>query len=418
MVQKREVVVTGVGMVSPIGIGKQAFWQSLAEGRSGIVRRGMFPGRDWAFDIGGLIQDFDGKQYVKPRKAIKVMCRPIQFGYSSAFLAMEDAGIEKGGVDPDRLGVVFGGELYYCELEEFEDTYRHCLEDGEFHFDRWAKSAMRDLYPLWMLKHLPNMTACHVGIAFDARGPCNTITLSEVSGSLALIECSAIIERGRADVMIAGGSGERTNPTPMVYRGMANLSHRIYDPTGACRPFDANRDGMVIGEGAASIVLESRDHALNRGANILAQVKGFARTQQTGGEPAGGAIRRSIALALEDAGLKASDIGYVNAHGLSTVNEDLVEAQAIHDVLGDTPVTAPKSFFGNLGAGGGAVEMAVSLLGLAHGVAPFTLNYETPDPACPVKVIAGELKKNPQGAVIALNQTYTGQATAVILTAT
>jgi len=413
----REVVVTGVGMVSPIGIGKDAFWDSLLAGKSGVQRRGMFPGQEWAFDIGGLISDFDGRQYVKPRKAMKVMCRPIQFGYSAAMLAMQDAGLEKGAVDPDRLGVVFGGELYYCELEELEDVYRSCLKDGVFQYELWAQNAMRELFPLWMLKHLPNMTACHVGIAFDARGPCNTITLSEVSGSLAFIESVGMIERGRADVMLTGGSGERTNPTPMVFRGLKSLSDRIDEPEKACRPFDAARDGMVIGEGAGAIVLESRDHAEARGATILAAVKGFARTQQGSTEAAGGATQRAITGALQDADMRPAHIGHVNAHGLGSPSEDAVEAQAIHQTLGDTPVTAPKSFFGNLGAGGASVELAASILGLQHGVTPFTLNYETPDPDCPVKVVAGEPQPNPLGSAIKLNHTYTGQATAIILSA-
>jgi len=413
--QKREVVVTGVGVVSPLGVGKQKFWEALAAGESGVRHREAFPDHSWAFNLAAEIKDFDPKQYVKPRKALKVMCRAIQAGYSSSVLAMQDAGLEKGDIEPSRIGVVFGGELYYCDLDELEDTYSGCMVDGEFTFDNWAESAMKNLYPLWMLKHLPNMTACHVGIAYDAQGPCNTITLGEVSGSLSFIEGASIIERGRTDVMIIGGSGSRANVTPMVYRGDVLLSHRTDDPAGACRPFDADRDGCVIGEGAGSIVLEAKEHAEARSAPILARVLGFGRTQQGVNETLTDPIRRSIEVALKDAGLNPSDVEHVNAHGLATIEQDQHEAQAIRAALGDCLVTAPKSYFGNLGAGAAPIEMAASIVGFEHGLIPQTLNYETPDPNCPVNVVAGEPRRQKKGVAIVLNQTYTGQSSAIVL---
>jgi 3-oxoacyl-[acyl-carrier-protein] synthase II len=277
---------------------------------------------------------------------------------------------------------------------------------------------MSDLYPLWMLKYLPNMVACHIAITEDARGPNNTITLDEVSSLLALIESVCYIQRGAADMMIAGGQGSRVNLTRILYRGDVHWSHRNEEPQRACRPFDAQRDGGVIGEGAGAFVVESRRHAEARGANVLARVLGFGRSfdRAPGRHGAGvDGIRRAIDAALASAGLAPTDIGHVNAHGSGMVEEDRFEAQAIRTCLGDVPVTAPKSYFGCLGAGTGAVEMAASVLAITTGTVPATLNYEFPDPACPVNVVHGQPLPTAQRTALVLNQTETGQTAAVVL---
>jgi 3-oxoacyl-[acyl-carrier-protein] synthase II len=271
-----------------------------------------------------------------------------------------------------------------------------------------------------MLKYLPNMPACHIGIRYDARGPNNTIAEGDVSSLLALSEAADVIRRDHADVMIVGGTGSRLNLSDMMWhRGarLACLNGRV-NPAEICRPFDAERSGMVCGEGSAQIVLESREHAERRGAKTLARVAGFAsRTEPAAVErnPTGDAIRRSIRAALVSADLDASEIGHVNAHGMSTREDDPIEARAIQDTLGDVPVTAPKSYFGNLGQGSGMVELAISLIALDRGVVPPTLNYETPDPECPVNVVT-ELTPSDKRAFIKLNHNATGQAAAVVIT--
>jgi 3-oxoacyl-[acyl-carrier-protein] synthase II len=197
------------------------------------------------------------------------------------------------------------------------------------------------------------------------------------------------------------------------------MSRRSSEPEAACRPFDADRDGMVLGEGSAAFVLESRRAAEARGATPIARLVACAGTFAPQQCPAGlaGAIRRAIADALEAAHLKPADVGHINAHGMSTTEDDQIEAQAIRDVLGDVPVTAPKSYFGNLGAGGGAVEMMASVLALKHGLVPPTLNYERPDPACPVRVIHGEPMPANRPVAMLLNHSLAGQAVAAILAA-
>jgi len=290
--------------------------------------------------------------------------------------------------------------------------------DGKFDFSLWGETAMAEMYPLWMLKYLPNMPACHIGIAQDARGPNNSLTLGDVSSLSAVAEAMRVLERGQADAMIAGGTGSRIHPTSWVRSNVFELSRRSDDPAAASRPFDAQRDGMINGEGAGALILETRGHAQARGANILARILGYAGTFEpcrNGEAPRGNAIRRAITSALRDARLAPADVGHVNANGSSTILDDRIEAQAISDTLGEVPVTAPKSFFGNLGAGTGVVEMAVSVLGFQKGLVPHTLNYQQPDPHCPVNVIHSQPMKISQHTALVLNHANFGQAVAMLL---
>jgi 3-oxoacyl-[acyl-carrier-protein] synthase II len=305
-----------------------------------------------------------------------------------------------------------------CELSDLAPTYRDCIVDGQFHYERWGAKAMTDISPLWMLKYLPNMPACHIGIAEDIRGPTNSIVLGEVSSLAAVAEAVRALQRGQADMMLAGGVGSRVHPI-IWGRERARQFSRCRDAAaGPCRPFDARRDGIINGEGAATFLLETEEGARARGAKIRARVLGFAAAfepQPHRELPQGKAIRAAIQRALRDADLTPGDVGHVNAHGLSTTVEDALEAQAIRDTLGDVPVTAPKSFFGNLGAGGGAVEMAVSVLAFEHGLVPRTLNYEYPDPQCPVNVIHGQSLAGARPTAVVLNHTLLGQAIALVL---
>jgi 3-oxoacyl-[acyl-carrier-protein] synthase II len=418
MALAREVVITGVGVVSPIGVGNDGFWQSLCEGRSGVQRLKSLNGSDMPSPIGAVISDFDPQRFVRPRKALKVMSRDIQIAFAAAELACTHADLSPGKTDPERLGIVFGADMIACELDEMIDAYRGCMPNGEFDFRLWGERAMGNLFPLWMLKYLPNMPACHVGIAHDARGPNNSLTLAEVSSLSAIVEAARIIERGQADAMIAGGTSSRNHPIVWVRQGESELSRRCDDPAAACRPFDADRDGMVRGEGAGAFVLETRQHAEARGAKVLARLLGHASTfepRRPGLPLAGKAMRSAIAGAIRNAGLEPADIGHVNADGLSTTHDDRVEAQAIREILGHVPVTAPKSYFGNLSAGTGAVEMAVSVLALQKGVIPPTLNYRRPDPECPINVIHGQPIAVSRPTALVLNHSWVGQSVGVVI---
>lgn len=412
-----EVVITGLGVVSPIGIGRAAFRDALYAGRSGVRRIESYDASPLPVDFGGEVADFDAKQYVRPRKSLKVMSREIQFGFAAADLAMGDANLSPENVDSDQFGVVYGADLIYCEPDELAAAYRACIVDGRFDFARWGSHALGEMYPLWMLKYLPNMSACHVSISLDARGPSNSITLGEVSSLVAILEASRIIERGAADVMIAGGASNRLHPNVVAFRDQLLLSHRRDDPAAACRPFDRDRDGMVAGEGAGAVVLESRRHAEARGARILARVLGFGNTftAPRRGQASAEAARRAMETALRDASLAPQDIGHVNASGLSTIQHDRAEAEAIAALLGDVPVTAPKSLFGNLGASTGAVELAASLIAIAEGRLAATINCDALDPACAINLIRGEPATLAKRAALAFSQSPHGQAVAMVI---
>jgi len=418
MREPREVVVTGLGVVSPIGIGSEQFWNALLTGKSGIAELPEFAGTDLPYRYGGSVKNFDGKDYVQPRKTLKVMSREIQQAYGAAVIAMQEAQLAKGSVAPERMGVVLGSQLLDADLDDMREVFKNCQQDGRFCEELWGEHAMKDLFPLWMLKYLPNMAACHIGIANDARGPNNTIVQGGVSSLQAIIEATLVIQRGHADVMLAGGSGSLTTISRLPFRGWDHVSKWEGDPAKAVRPFDANRTGVVFGEGSGVFVLETREHAERRGANILARIVGFSSRYEPakGSEPRSGiGVKNSIEGALQATGMKAEGVGHVNAHGLSTITDDRMEARGIHAALGSVPVTAPKSFFGDLGGGSGAVEMAASVLALAKGVVPPTLNYETPDPECPVKVVHGEGMPVEKRTAMVLSQADTGQAVAVLL---
>jgi len=421
-----EVVVTGMGVVSPIGIGQDEFYTALMEGRSGVGVIESFEQSDLPMRIGAPVRDFEAKKYVKPRKALKIMCEPIKFGCAAAAMATEQAGLagtikEDGStvqpVSPDRIGTVLGTETFFADPAEVARVFRSCIVDSDYQHDRWGEFAMRQIQPLWMLKYLPNMAASHISIAADARGPSNSICQGAASGLLAIIEAASLIKRGVSDVVLAGGTGSQMALTAMLYRGTDLLSKNIHSPHSASRPFDANRDGMVVGEGAGVMVLESKEHAIKRGANIIATFKSWSRLfndpNTSAGEKKEAAIESSLALAINNAGMSAADIGMVNASASGVIEEDRLEAQAIRAVLGGVPVSAHKSNFGNLGPGTSVVELIGGLLAIERGKIPPTINYENVDPNCPVDVVA-EARELKKPSLIKTGFSATGQIASVV----
>ncbi|MFM8704822.1 MAG: beta-ketoacyl-[acyl-carrier-protein] synthase family protein [Planctomycetia bacterium] len=416
----RDIVITGIGVVSPIGIGGDALLSSLVSGTSGIRPIDLFDSGGLRTPFGGQIPDFDPKIFVRPRKSLKVMSRDIQIGFAAADLALADAALEAGAVEPERFGVVVGGDMIYADIEDLELTYRRSVHDGRFDFGRRSEAIQEATHPHWLLKYQPTMTASHIAIAHDARGPNNSIILGDVSSLLAIGEAASIIRRGWTDVMLTGGTSCRLHPTALVARGEAVLSRPVADYRRVCRPFDRDRDGMLDGEGAAVFVLESRAHADRRGARIRGRLLATAsrcEPRSPHRPRTGSALRLAIRAALDAADLSPDGLGHVNAHGIGTPEADRIEAEAIAAELGGVPVTAPKSFFGQLGAGGGAVELAASVLCLEAGIVPPTLNYETADPLCPVTVVQGGPRPARSGTALAVNLCSMGQAAAVLVAA-
>lgn len=414
----RDVLITGVGLISPLGLGRAAFWQALVEGRSGIRPVAAFGCDNLPVRVAAEVSDFDPKEYVRPRKSLKVMSRDIQLAFAATDFALADAGLAAGSVDPERFGVVFGADVAQTQPLETEAAYRKAMSPAPFNLRRWGEAFPTEIYPLYMLKQLPNMAACHVAIAHDARGPNNTITMSESSSLLAVEEAARVIERGHADVMLSGGTAARVQPTLWMRQCALGASLRNGDPARVSRPFDAGRDGFVIGEGAAVLVLESRRHAERRQARVLARILGgVARHCDREGSPAMRTARIAAAVesVLRVAGLTAGDLGHVNAHGNSTREDDAVEAQALRAVLGDVPVTAPKGHFGSLGVAAGGIELAATVLSVAEGRVPPTLNYERPDPECPVNVVRGGPLEGRPPVALKLSFGWTGPIAAMVV---
>lgn len=416
----RRVVITGIGVINPIGLSAASFFDALLQGRSGIRAIEFFDASALPSRIAGEVRDFDAKNYIekKDRKSLRVMARAIQLAVCAAQLAMDDSGVNKEKLDPLRFGVEFGAGLLPTELEDLGHACHASVngQPGIVDLGLWGSQGLPCIPPLWMLKYLPNMLACHVSILHNAQGPNNTITEGEVAGLLALGESYRIIKRNQADFFLVGAADGRINPLSMVRQCLfGHLSRRNDEPEKAVRPFDRKRDGWVLSEGASVLVLEEMDHAVARGARIYAEIVGFGGALDRDGS--GHGLARAIRVALKNAGIGPEQVDHVNAHGLSTVKADAWEARAIHEVFGalpePVPVVAPKSNFGNLGAGGGVTELAASLLAFERGHVPGTLNYEEPDPACPVHVLrsAQPLKKD---HVVKLAFTDMGQCAAVV----
>lgn len=429
--EPREVVITGIGIVSPIGIGVDAFWDSLSKGLSGVRHGSLFPGFASPGGVGAEVRDFTEesarKVYLKEqRKNLKAMCREIQLGVASALLALENAAVKLDEIDHERLGVEFGANLMLSPPDVLVEACAACCEEGtaDFRSSRWGQTGLTKLEPLWLLRYLPNMPACHISISADARGPSNSLTLDDASGNTVVGEARRIILRGDADVMIVGVTGTTLHPIKTLHLALwDDLARSPEAPESRARPFDLHRSGRVVAEGSCSFILEDRHHAEQRKAKIWGRVLGTGSSCVTDARQVGNyrqALANAMRSALRDASLKPEQIGHINAHGLGTRDVDIAESQAILDVFGDElgrriPVTAPKSLMGNSGAGSGLLELAASVVGLSHGVIPYTLNYETPDPECPLNIVTRQPLATPNMIVMNINVTRVGQAAAAII---
>ncbi len=403
---RRRVVITGMGVVSPIGNDLATLWDALVSGRSGVgplksAPLGAFPvsfGAE-AREFHGGIEDFgplEKEQTKALRKGLKVMCRECQMGVAAAQKALSNAGFAPGSFDPDRVGISFGSDYMVSLPDEFTEGILQCLDaGGRFDFGRWATEGMPKMSPLWLLKYLPNMPASHLAIYNDLRGPNNSLTLREAAANSALTEAYQIVSQGRADVMLVGATGTRLHPLKIVHAlQQEELAAGNGDPTLVSRPFDRNRAGMVLGEGAGAVVIEELGQAKARGASIYGEVLGGASSSVAGANMAAHrdqAIRNALVATLAGARVRPEDVGFVNAHGLSTRTSDEEEAWAINQVFGSrskpVPVVAAKSQFGNLGAGSGMVELIAGALALNHDRLFPVLNYQTPDPRCSLAVV-------------------------------
>lgn len=425
----KRVVITGLGLVSPLGIGVETFEAALQAGKSGIAPISLIPYSAAPGSIGAEVKDLNDEtaktKWLKgQRKSFKVYSRDIQLGVLAAIIGIEHSGLKVEELNHERIGVEFGSNQMYSPPEVLQGGADACAgENLDFHFDRWGGTGIGAMEPLWLLKYLPNMPSCHISILADARGPSNSLTMNEASGNASIGEAIRIMRRDQADVMITGATGTRTASVKGIHAALQDelANHPGEPPETWSRPFDATRNGQVLGEGAAAILLETEAFATARGATVYGSILGTGSScvlDKQGRPNFRLAFANATRAAFRDAGVTADDIGHVNAFGLGTVRCDAEEAAAIHDLFGaraeQIPVTAFKSQLGNSGAGSGPLELAASLLGLRAGVVYPTLNYRTPDPACRLNIVHDAPLPISNKLFLKLSTTDMGQATALI----
>ena len=388
MNEQRRVVVTGLGVVSPLGTGVEKNWQALIEGRSGIRAITRFPAENFASRIAGEVPDFTAEDFIEP-KEIKKMDLFIQYAMGAAAMAMADSGLNIEGEFAESVGVIIGVGL--GGIDTIETTKEALLAGGP-----------RKISPFFIPKVISNLAPGHVAIRYGAKGVNLTPTSACASGTHAIGESFHMIRSGLQDAVIAGGAESTITPLSVGgFGAMKALSTRNDEPLRASRPFDKERDGFVIGEGSGILILEEREHALKRGAKIYAEVIGYAANgdahHMTAPAPEGEGAARCMRLALKDASIAPNDVDYINAHGTSTEYNDANETTAIKAVFGEQAaklaVSSTKSMTGHLLGAAGAVEGVYSVLALYHGVLPPTINYENPDPVCDLDYVPNKARK-------------------------
>jgi 3-oxoacyl-[acyl-carrier-protein] synthase II len=417
--RRRRAVISGLGFVTPIGSSPAAVWEALRTGKTGIRRISLFDPSALPCQIAGEVPDFNIKAVLEKsyRSQIKAMARPVQLGVIAAQYAMAEMGLKKGSLPPERFGVEFASVMGATEIDDLARMSKACSigHRQPVNMEAYGRDAVPEMPPLWMLKYLPNMPACHVTILYDAQGPSNTLIPNDAAGVEAIGEALRIIRRGAADFMLVGGSEAKINPLSMSrFNTFAALTHDNANPPTAVRPFDRDASGTCLGEGAAAFGLEDLEHAKKRGAAILAEVVGYASGMDRGHKGPG--LTRVIRNALADAGIEPAAVDHVNAHGLGVKLFDAFEARGIAGVFGRaTPVFAPLSRFGNLGGAAGIVELLCSVLALKHGELPGTLNCDHPFPECPIDVHTGAPRKVTKPYVLKIAYTDLGQCAAAVV---
>jgi 3-oxoacyl-[acyl-carrier-protein] synthase II len=386
---KRRVVVTGLGMISPLGVGNEPTWQGLIEGRSGIGPITKFDASAYSARIAGEVKDFNPENWIE-KKEVKKSDTFIHYAIVAAQMAVDDAKLDTKAVDADRMGVIIGSGIGGLPL--IEEMHRKLLERGPSRIS-----------PFFIPGLIVNLATGQISIRFNARGPSSAPATACATGAHAVGDAFKIIQRDEADVMFAGGSEAVVTPLAVGgFAAMRALSTRNDDPSRASRPWDKDRDGFVMGEGSGVLILEEREHAIARGATIYCELVGYGMTSDayhiTSPSEDGEGMIRVMRRALKDAKLEPQDIQYINAHGTSTPVGDKIETKAIKAVFGDqtahkVAVSSTKSMTGHLLGAAGGLESAIAALVVKHGIIPPTINYDTPDPECDLDYVPNVARK-------------------------
>lgn len=384
---KKRVVITGMGVVSSLGFGVEQFWSAIKEGKNGISLVERIDVSALPTKVAAEIKNFEASEYIDKKEA-KRMDRFTQFAMAASKLAIENSGLELEKVDGNRMGVIVGSGI--GGMETFEEQHSNLIAKGPGRVS-----------PFFIPMMIANMAVGRIAIQYGAKGFSECVVTACATSTNAVGDAFKVIQRGDADIMITGGS--EASITPMSFAGFCSMKAMAVsdDPNTASRPFDAERNGFVMGEGAGILILEDLEYALARGSNILGEIVGYGCTNDAydivAPAPEGEGGARCMKVALDDAGIKPEDVGYINAHGTSTPYNDKFETAAIKTVFGDhakkLAVSSTKSMTGHLLGAAGAIEAIISALALKEGFLPPTINYKTPDPECDLDYVPNEGRK-------------------------
>jgi len=428
------VVVSGMGIVSPYGVGIEKFWKGVSQGESAAKLVTKFDVRDYPVRFAAEItsDQFNPREFIENKKSIKILSRATQFGLGAAEMAMQSAGLDKDKQDPSRVGVTIGtGGVGPVDVDLFSEIkFSRPVDESqksEFPKDNIGqifRIVMGQVHPLTPLKILPNMAAAHIAIIHQARGSNYTIATACTSSAQAIGEAFRQIQRGENDVVITGGTDSMVNPMGLLGFDMLGvLSRNNENYRQASRPFDRKRDGFMLGEGAAILILEDLQHCLRRGGPIYCEIVGYAAGSDayriTDEPPDGYGIAQVMTLALKDAAILPQQVDYINAHGTSTPMNDKTETWAIKRVFGEdaykVPISSTKSMIGHWAAACGAAELVTCILALNHQLLPPTINYEEPDPECDLDYVPNQARAKNISICLSNSFGFGGQNACLIL---
>jgi 3-oxoacyl-[acyl-carrier-protein] synthase II len=427
---RRRVVVTGIGCVTPLGTTPTALWDNLMAGKSGVGLTTLFDASKFPTNISAEVRDWSIAAEGEDPAVWAKRSRHTTFAAGAGKQAMRDAGLleaaDRAALDPQRFGVYLGAGEGQQDFFRFARMMTAASAGGEFSLKTFVETGLKELDPVAELEQEPNMPAGYLAGMFNAQGPHANCLTACAASSQAVGEATEIIRRGEADVMLSGGAHSMIHPFGVSgFNLLTALSERNDEPQRASRPFDLHRDGFVLGEGAAMVVLEEYERAKKRGATIYGEIAGYGTTADayriTDTHPEGRGAARCMTMALNDAGLNLDQVHYINAHGTSTAVNDRVETVAIRKAFGEQadkiPVSSTKSMTGHLIGAAGATELIICLLALRAGVVPPTINYETPDPQCDLDYVPNKAREHKVTAALSNSFGFGGQNVALIATA-
>lgn len=407
---KKRVVVTGLGAVTPIGIGKNEFWQALLQGKSGISKITRFDASEYTAQIAGEVKDFDPSKYIDKKEA-KRMDRFTQFAIAASKMAFEDSGIDLETEDRARIGTMIGTGI--GGMESLNDQFKTLFEKGPSRIS-----------PFFIPMMIGNMAAGQTSITFGLQGPCSSVMTACATGTNAIGDAFKVIQRGDADVMVAGGTEAAISPIAIAgFASMKALSTRNDEPEKASRPFDKDRNGFVMGEGAGVLILESLEHAVARGAYIYAEICGYGFNADafhiTAPAPEGAQAAKCMDMALKDGGIEPQAVNYINAHGTSTPMNDKNETMAIKSLFGEhaykLAVSSSKSMTGHLLGAAGGIECIVIALAVANDMIPPTINYDEPDEDMDLDYVPNTARKQVVNVALSNSLGFGGHNATILL---